>query len=268
MSGMLGYAAPVIAFLSAIIGFSGPSRKPKVSGLAGLTPFGWSMLALASVSFVFAIYGVYQREAALRQARDDLDRIRSVAFFDLQKGVGDLTRVLEFAVLSPYIAFGLPSAGGIPDTYVSGPFVTIDLTSEATVAELENLVLDPTARLNGAYAEPIPFGTDARPAIAILAEESAKAKDAIDNAIQKYAARAITADVFEAGSDLLRAPFLDHLITLQASWTQRARIEDSDLPQVIDLRMIGSGISGGSRADYLDLIGRIDRLRATVATPD
>jgi hypothetical protein len=37
---------------------------------------------------------------------------------------------------------------------------------------------------------------------------------------------------------------------------------------VIDLRMIGSGISGGSRADYLDLIGRIDRLRATVATPD
>jgi hypothetical protein len=267
MDGLLGYVAPIIAFLSAIIGFSGPSRKPKASGLAGLTPFGWSMLALASISFVFAIYGVYEREMALRQARDDLNRIRSVAFSDLQAGADQLTRVLQFAVLSPFLTSRSPSGSVIPDAFLSAGFVSIDLASDETIAELEGLVLDPGIRLAGPYAEPIPFGTDDRPAMTILAEESARAKAEIDVAIQKYASKAITADVFEAGSDLLRAPFLDHMITLRESWTQRARIEDSDAPEIVNLRMIGSGVSGGSKSDYLELIGRLDRLRTTLATP-
>jgi hypothetical protein len=49
-------ANSLLLFLSAIVGSLGPSREADTSGLAGLTPFGWSMLALASTSFVFAIY--------------------------------------------------------------------------------------------------------------------------------------------------------------------------------------------------------------------
>jgi hypothetical protein len=264
MRALLNYAPSIIVFLAAIIGSLGPSRDASVAGLGGLTLFGWSMLTLASVSFCVAIYGVYSREAELKNARLELNRIRSVAFSDLRRGVNHLVEVLEFAVLAPYLTSRSIPAKKRPAEYAAGPVLAIDLKSDRTVAQLETFVLDPSLRLNAPYANPIPFGTDTRSAMAIIAEEAVKAKDLIDEAIQKYAARAITADVFEFGSELLNEPFLGFMINIREHWTKRSRMEDATSPDVINLRMIGSGVRGGSKADYLAMIDSMEKLRAAL----
>jgi hypothetical protein len=261
MRGALNYFAPVIVFLSAIVGSLGPSREEGTSGLPGLTPFGWSMLALASTSFIFAIYGIYSREMELNQARTELRRIRSIATSDLRKGLAQLFDVLDFAVLVPCIAY--PAKNKLSE-YVVGPTLSIDLKSQQTITELEDLILEPHMKLQAPYIRPIPFGTDSRFVMDIIAEESAKAKATIDSAIQKYAARAITADVFEAGSKLLNEPFITYMINLRGNWNKRSTMEDSTNPKSVNLRMIGSGVSGGSKSDYLAMIDSLDRFRAAL----
>ena len=266
MRSVLGYAAPVIVFISAIIGLSGLSRRPNAAGLAGLSPFGWTLVVLATLSFAVAIYGVYNREAELKKAREEVARLRTLAFSDVSVGVDHLVTVLDFAVLAPYIAARSIPAPPIPKTYVSGPRILIDFRSEAVIADLQNLVLDRIMRVKGPYAQPIPFGTDQRPVIAIIAEETARARDEIDFAIQRYdASRGITVDVFEAGSALLRAPFLAFMTGLEDSWKRRSRMEeDATAPDIVNLRMIGSGVTGGSKADYLEMLDRLDRLRTAL----
>jgi len=261
MRGVFNYFAPVIVFLSAIVGSIGPSREEGTSGLTGLTPFGWSMLVLASTSFIFAIYGIYSREIELNQAHAELSRIRSVASSDLRKGLAHLFDVLDFAVLVPCITY--PPKNKLSE-YMSGRTLSVDLKSQRTITDLENLILDPNMKLQAPYIRPIPFGTDTRFVMDIIAEESATAKAMIDSAIQKYAARAITADIFEAGSKLLNEPFIAYMINLRSSWNRRSTMEDSTNPKSVNLRMIGSGVSGGSKSDYLAMIDSIDRFRAAL----
>ena len=52
------------------------------------------------------------------------------------------------------------------------------------------------------------------------------------------------------------------MINIREHWTKRSRMEDATSPDVINLRMIGSGVRGGSKADYLAMIDSMEKLCA------
>jgi hypothetical protein len=270
MADLLAYIAPLVAFLAALVALLGPSRNRSVPGLAGLSRLGWLSFGLAAISLAAALYGIHSRQQELAAARSEAARIRAVAYDEIGEGLGHINRVLRYAALLPF-AGNAPLAEGAPrdvSYWRDGnplAILSFDPQSAEALVVFEHLYLSPRVHLNGVYTSPIPFGTDVRPAMDIMAEESARARQTIEFAIQKYAAKAISADVFEAASAVVGAPYLKHLMALRESWHERSQMEDSIHPQSLKFLMVGSGVGGDTREDYLAFVEAMDRLRQALS---
>jgi hypothetical protein len=179
--------------------------------------------------------------------------------------------VLRHAALMPYmtnaeIADGAPAKLPYKKYAESQKKWDIDLRSEETIQVLERLYLSPTARLKAPYIPmSVPFGTDTRTSMRIIAEESADAARRVETGIQKYAAVGLTPEMIAAGSELITAPFLKHLINLQERWSSRSRMEDSQSAKSLNFRFLNSGLTGGYTKDYVEFVERLDRLSILLA---
>jgi len=265
MHQLINYLAPTIVFIAVILGLLGPSRKPGVAGIAGISLFGWGLAALASISLLLTLSSAYKNQQELELARAEQVRIANVAKREIADGYALIQEVLRFAALMPYTTSSqLTLDFQNPLPYPKDPLGgwLIDLRSEKTLNVLENLYLDPKTGLNGPYIPSIvPFGTDFRPALTILSEESIKTTQIIETAVQKYAGSAISADLLEASSVLIRDPFIKHLAELRERWAERSRMEESDLATSLGFTFLNSGFTGSYKKDYLQLLDSMDQLR-------
>jgi len=266
----LSYLAPFIGFLAAMIGLLGPSRLPGETGIRAITPFGWLLAILAATSLGVAFYTVSSREKELAAARAEKERFRTVSFEEVSLGLNRLIDVLRYAALMPYTTVPrIPSEAPeqCPFPRENGrPGYRIDLRSKETLSVLENLYLVPGAHLKNAYVPAgVPFGTEiTRYSMNVISEESRKAAEIFEKAVQKYAAVALPIDVIEASSAALRSPFLAHLTSLRESWEKRSALEDTDSAIALNFRFLNSGISGGFTKDYLEFLDILDKLGAAL----
>jgi len=270
MSRYISYVAPAIGFLAAIIGLLGPSRVSGETGIRAITPFGWVLATLAAISLCVALFTVYLRERDLAAARAEKARFRAVSFSEVRDGLNLLRDVLRYAALMPYktvprIPSNAPQDCPFPE-FTGRPGYDIDLRSKETLSVLENLYLTPSAHLKAAYVKgSVPFGTDiVRTSMRVISEESRRAAQIFDTAVQKYAAIALPIDVIEASSAVLRSPFLEHLTSLRESWDKRSALEDSNSPTSLNFRFLNSGLSGGFTKDYIEFLDTLDQLQTAL----
>ncbi|HEX9334224.1 MAG TPA: hypothetical protein VF896_20180, partial [Anaerolineales bacterium] len=221
-------------------------------------------------SLCVALYTVYVREMELAAARAEKARFRKVAFGEVGQGLYHLIDVLRYAALLPYtttprIASKAPQERPFPELQ-GQPGYDIDLRSKDALSVLENLYLTPRAHLKSPYVPSyVPFGTDIiRSSMTVISEESLKAAQLMETAIQKYAAIALPVDVIESASAVRQSSFLAHLISLRESWEKRSAMEDSDSPTTLNFRLLNSGLSGGSTQDYLHLLENLDQLQTAL----
>ena len=179
--------------------------------------------------------------------------------------------VLRHAALMPYvtnaeIANGVPAELPYKKYAESRKRWDIDLRSEETIHVLERIYLSPTTRLKAPFIPvSVPFGMDTRTSMRIIAEESAAAARRVETGIQKYAAVGLTPEMIAAGSELVTAPFLKHLMSLRESWASRSGMEDSQSARTLNFRFLNSGLTGGYTKDYLEFVERLDRLSVLLA---
>jgi hypothetical protein len=256
---ILLYAAPILGFVAALTALLGPSRKPDQAGIASLTPFGWAAAAFAVIGLTVSLANIGRQQAALRKAEEQLARMRATAQGAFEEGIGQVLDVLTFAALMPYTT--VLDAGQMPHDRRS-----IDLRSARTLADLAALRLDPGARLRAPFIPAaVPFSPTTRPAMTVLMEESADAVDRLEKGLAIFD-RSIDAEVLDAASALARAPFLLRMTRLRESWDARSAIEDSSLPEVVNLYFLADTAPNPPPDDYLDLLDRVDRLRAALGS--
>jgi hypothetical protein len=265
----VGYLPPLVAFVAMFVGLLGPSRYADKAGLSAITPFGWASCAIAAISLLVATYLQYRKNVEIDTALASQQRMRSVVNRELREGVTSLYDVLRYAALMPYTTTSLTTPDAPKDipypAYLKSHMAfDIDLRSREVVSVLEQLYLSPAATMRAPYIpSAVPFGTQvARSCMTVLVEESSAAARRIESAVQKYAAVALTPEVISAGSELVTAPFLKHLMELRENWANRSSMEESESPVSLNFRFLNSGLSGGYTQQYLDLLDRMDRLSA------
>jgi hypothetical protein len=256
------FLAPILAFVAALTGLLGPSRRPDLTGIAALTYFGWAAAAFAAIGLALTIGNVVAQRRALARAEAQLAQMRATARDEFQDGIALIADVLTFAALMPHTTGREVVTGGLP--FDAGE---VDLRGARTLEDLAGLRLDPAARLNAPYIpSAVPFSPTTRSAMEVLSQESARALDRLQTASAIYAARAVDAAVLDAASRLRQAPFLQRLTELQAKWDARSRIEDATLPEAVNLYFLGDTVPP-SPDGYLDLLDRMDRLREALGAP-
>ncbi len=271
MKNLIGYATPLIAFLAMLVGLLGPGRSADKTGLRAITPFGWTACAIAAASLCVAVYAQRAKNAELAAALASKQQMQTAVFRELQASLDSMRDVLRHAALMPYVtnaemADGVPAKLPYKEYVESRKAWDIDLRSEETIHVLERLYLSPTARLKAPYIPvSVPFGTDTRTSMRIIAEESAAAAERVESGIQKYAAVGLTPEMIAAGSELVTAPFLKHLRSLRESWASRSQMEDSQSARSLNFRFLNSGLTGGYTKDYLEFVERLDRLSLLLA---
>lgn len=270
MSKYIVYLAPIIAFVATAIGLLGPSRIPNATGVRAITPFGWASAAVAATSLCVALFSLYKRESDLAAARAEQDRIRTVVYAEIGDALNQLDNVLRYAVLMPLTTTPVVTSADAGEAASPAPqrkdASDIDLRSPETIQLLDRLYLGPSAHLRGPYIpSAVPFGTDVvRPSMTLIAEESARASQLIETAVQKYASKAMPVEIIESASAIVRAPFLKHLIALREAWAKRSAMEDSNNPRSLNFRFLNSGITGSYTKDYLQLLDAMDALRSAL----
>jgi heme exporter protein D len=258
----LPFLAPVLAFVAALTGLLGPSRKPDLTGFAALTGFGWAAAAFALIALALTLANTVAQRKALARAEAQIAQMRATARDEFQDAIALIGDVLTFAALMPYTTGRNVAAGGLP--FDAG---AVDLRGARTLEDLAGLRLDPSARLNAPYIPAaVPFSPTDRTAMQVLSQEAARVLDRLQAASAIYAARAVDAEVLDAASRLRQAPFLQRLTQLQAKWDARSRIEDATSPEVVNLYFLSDTVPP-SPDGYLDLLDRMDRLRAALGTP-
>lgn len=262
MVGVVAYFAPILTLMAALVALIGPSRKPDKIGVRGLTLFGWCALGFALTSAAIATFNVHAQQSALGRAESELARMRRVAQNEFADGIGQVLDVLKFAALMPYTTLYTASeAPPLPLDEAGG----LDLRGERTLADLAQLRLAPGVGLNGPYIpSAVPFGTTTRSAMDVLEQESARAIESLRNAQQIYAARATDAEVLEAASALVNDSFLQRLTMLHQKYAERSTIEDSSSPDIVNLYFLDDTAPNPSPQRYLDLLDKVDRLRAAL----
>lgn len=272
MSNRIGYIAPVIGFLAALVALLGPSRRPDHVGFAAITPFGWTSATFAAISLGVGLITLHRRDVELAAARATQARLRAVAFGEIGDGLARLDDVLRYAALVPWITVPrveatLPASNPFRREGAVSAAAGLDLAAPETLDVLRNVYLSPVARLSAPFIPAaIPFGTDVvRPAMNVIAEESGAAARMVETAVQKYAATSLPVEVIESASAILRSPFLKHLQTLRESWQRRSAMEDSNSPRSLNFRFVDSGITGGSSQDYLRFVEEMTRLGKALA---
>lgn len=271
MKNLIGYAPALIAFLAMFVGLLGPGRSADKTGLRAITPFGWISCAIAAASLGVAVYVQRAKNAELAAALASKQQMQTAVFRELQASLGSMEDVLRHAALMPYVtnaevADGVPAELPYKKYAESHKAFHIDLRSEETIHVLERLYLSPNTTLKAPYIPvSVPFGTDTRTSMRIIAEESAAAAHRVETGIQKYAAVGLTPEMIAAGSELVTAPFLKHLMTLRENWASRSKMEDSERARTLNFRFLNSGLTGGYTRDYLEFVKRLDRLSLLLA---
>jgi hypothetical protein len=271
MKNLIGYATPLIAFLAMFVGLLGPGRSSDRTGLRAITPFGWTSCAIAAASLCVAVYVQRAKNAKLAAALASKQQMQTAVFRELQASLDSMRDVLRHVALMPYVT-NAETADGVPAELPYKKYAEsrkawdIDLRSEKTIRVLERLYLSPTARLKApSIPVSVPFGTDTRTSMRIIAEESAAAARRVETGIQKYAAVGLTPEMIAAGSELVTAPFLKHLMTLRENWASRSQMEDSQSARTLNFRFLNSGLTGGYTKDYLEFVERLERLSILLA---
>jgi hypothetical protein len=267
MHHLTSYLPPLVAFAAMFVGLLGPSRHSDKTGLRAITTFGWVSCAIAAISLAVAVYLQHKKDLDLQVAIQSQQQLRTVVTREMRQGVESLRDVLRYAALMPYMTTArtgseLPRDIPYNKYAMSHLAVDIDLRSKEVTDTLQQLYLSPGIRLKAPIIpSAMPFGTDiARPCMTVLTDESRAAATRIESAVQKYAVVALTPEVIAAGSELVTAPFLKHMMGLRQSWENRVVMEDSNSPRPLNFRFLDSGLSGGYTQQYLELVGRIDRL--------
>src|SRR5262249_29987649 len=111
MKAFLAFASPVLSFAAALTALLGPSRQPDQTGLASLTPFGWTAAALALVGLGLTLGNVHTQQLALRRAENELSSMRKTARSEFEDGIQLIWDILCFAALMPYTT-ALPGTSG------------------------------------------------------------------------------------------------------------------------------------------------------------
>lgn len=262
MRGFVAYAAPILSFVAALVALLGPSRKPDMTGVASLTAFGWAAGGFALIALMFTLYNAKSQQDAIRQAQAQLTSMRRVAQSEFQDGTELILNILRFAALMRYTTIISP---GPEDRLPYENATQIDLRGQRTLDDLATLRLDPTARLGLPFIpSAVPFSPSSKPVMSILMEQSSNAIAILENALQIYSAKVVDAEVMEAASVLARDPFLKRLTTLDAEWRARSEIEDSATPAVVGLYFLGKTSPNPAPDQYLELLDRVDRLRAAL----
>jgi hypothetical protein len=177
--------------------------------------------------------------------------MQRTVFRELQESLSSMEDVLRHAALMHYktnaeVADGAPAKLPFKKYADSQKKWDIDLRTEDTIHVLERLYLSPVTSLKAPYIPvSVPFGTDTRTSMRIIAEESAAAARRVETGIQKYAAVGLTPEMIAAGSELVTAPFLKHLMTLRENWASRSKMEDSQSARTLNFRFLNSGLTGG-----------------------
>jgi hypothetical protein len=268
MKNLMGYAPALIAFLAMFVGLLGPGRSTDKTGLRAITPFGWTACGIAVASLCVAIYAQRTKNAELAAALASKKQMQTAVFRELQESLNSMEDVLRHAALMPYktnaeLADGVPAKLPYEKYAQSRKAWDIDLRSEDTIHVLERLYLSPTTKLKApSIPMSVPFGTDTRTSMRIVAEESAAAAERVESCVQKYAAVGLTPEMIAAGSELITAPFLKHLVSLREKWASRSEMEDSQSARTLNFRFLNSGLTGGYTKDYLEFLERLDRLWA------
>jgi hypothetical protein len=271
MKKLIGYAPALIAFLAMFVGLLGPGRSADKTGLRAITPFGWTSCAIAAASLCVAVYVQRTKNAELAAALASKQQMQTAVFRELQASLDSMRDVLRHAALMPYVtnaetADGMPEKLPYKEYGESRRAWDIDLRSEETIHVLERLYLSPAARLKAPYIPvSVPFGTDTRTSMRIIAEESDAAARRVESCVQKYAAVGLTPEMIAAGSELFTSPFLKHLISLRESWASRSHMEDSQSSRSLNFRFLNSGLTGGYTKDYVEFVERLDRLSLLLA---
>lgn len=271
MKNLIGYAPALIAFLAMFVGLLGPGRSADRTGFRAITPFGWASCAIAAASLCVAVYVQHTKNKELAAALASKQQMQTAVFRELQASLDSMRDVLRHAALMPYVT-NAEKADGVPAELPYKKYAQsrkawdIDLRSEEATQVLERLYVSPTARLKAPYIPvSVPFGTDTRTSMRIIAEESAAAARRVETGIQKYAAIGLTPEMIAAGSELVTAPFLKHLISLRENWASRSEMEDSQSARTLNFRFLNSGMTGGYTRDYLEFVERLDRFSILLA---
>jgi hypothetical protein len=201
--------------------------------------------------------------AVANQTMLELRGVRSVAHQELQKGLGHLEEVLVFLALLPYIASLGIEATPIPAWMTErGRLRSVDLRDERLIAALTRASISPPRRLNSPYTTSVPFGTDQRTTDAIIAGETEAAETMLRSTLARYSAAELGVQALHATERVLGHPFLNYLKNIDELASRRRRMEDSN---TLHVAILGSGIPGGSVADYLGFMDALDGLGSTIA---
>jgi hypothetical protein len=138
----------------------------------------------------------------------------------------------------------------------------VDLRDERLIAALTRASISPPRRLNSPYTTSVPFGTDQRTTDAIIAGETEAAETMLRSTLARYSAAELGVQALHATERVLGHPFLNYLKNIDELASRRRRMEDSN---TLHVAILGSGIPGGSVADYLGFMDALDGLGSTIA---
>jgi hypothetical protein len=188
--------------------------------------------------------------------------LRNVAHQELREQLAHLLHVLVFLALLPYIASF--DSKSIP-SWMGEPLRNLDLQDRRLIDVLTKTSISPSRRLNGPYDSSVPFGTDRRFVDSIVSAETAAAEGKLRSALARYSAAELGVQALHATERILTHPFFGYLKKIRESAAMRREMEDSE---TIAVPILGSGIQGGSVADYRNFVDAIEILARAIRPPD
>jgi hypothetical protein len=228
------------------------------AGDGGLPATSWLALAIAVGSLAASVDLARRAQRELKELRERERILRESAYREVQAGVSQLRRVLDYA----YFATGLDETGRPvkpppPALDVPPAGRTLeDLAAPAVVMELAALRLTPRRSIGGPWANPVPFGTDTRTLDRLIADESAAALERLELVVTQFIA-VMDAGLVEDISRLCGGPFAAHLRALPSLVDRRIQIEDSVRAAV---GLVNS--YSGTDADYREFVGGLIEIAA------
>jgi hypothetical protein len=145
------------------------------------------------------------------------------------------------------------------------PLRNLDLQDRRLIDVLTKTSISPSRRLNGPYDSSVPFGTDRRFVDSIVSAETAAAEGKLRSALARYSAAELGVQALHATERILTHPFFGYLKKIRESAAMRREMEDSE---TIAVPILGSGIQGGSVADYRNFVDAIEILARAIRPPD
>jgi hypothetical protein len=251
------YVPLCLTFLAALVALLGPARDDAKSGVAAITPVGYLVVATALLGLAVGLYAQHQQDRELRRERERTSVRRQRALAEIA-GASEML----FWIVHRVAYFASDAV-----RRERRPVVDWELLgSEEVIGDLEafDMVhLMPPPAMQGPYA--FPLGTDARPLVALVTEESTAQLNRL-NAVVDLSGEVLEAEEIEAVTDLCTHAFMRWMTQLREQFAKLARIEDSEYYLV---SLVPRGIQlGGTSDSYSEFVALGDRVTAAGGTAD